>query len=282
MAQTGTIPARRQSDRIHYAYHLRITGTSARGAQFDETGRTEVITRDGGLIITALSLPNGAVVRLTRGIKSVEARVIGQVGLREDEYLYGMQFVETPASPFWEVNFPALTTDESVGKVVLQCSRCSRQEVLHISEVEMIVFETMKVIPRQCPKCGIETLWMEPVILGDGALLNGSAAFEVDVKQAFRRRDINDRKHARLQMRNAKACLRRPNGEMDVVNVVNLSRGGIAFMSTVDYVPGTQVEVAVPFTEGGANVFTPAKIVRVRCRPTADFPGEFGLEYIKH
>jgi len=49
----------------------------------------------------------------------------------------------------------------------------------------------------------------------------------------------------------------------------------------VDYVPGTELEVAVPYTQGGANVFTRAKVVRVRCRPTADIPGEFGLAYLK-
>jgi len=272
----------RQSDRIRYAYRLRITGKDSSGIPFDEAGRTEVITRDGGLVVTTLSLVTGATIRMSRGLKSAEARIVGQCGLRDSEYLYGVQFTSAMAEPFWDVHFPATKLDGGVGKMVLQCSQCGRQDLFHLSEIEMMVYETMKVVPRTCAKCKLETLWLEPEILGDGGVVSGNAAYSMhQVLIPRRSRTVNDRRHSRIQMRNIKACLHRDGFGDDVVAVTDISRGGIGFMSLVDYVPGTRVDVAVPYTEGAGNVFTPGKIVRVRCRPTVDIPGEFGLEYIK-
>ncbi len=272
----------RQSDRIRYAYRLRITGKDSSGIPFDEAGRTEVITRDGGLVVTTLSLVTGTVIRMSRGLKSVEARIVGQCGLRGDEYLYGVQFTNPLTEPFWDVNFPATKSEDAVGKMVLQCSQCARQDLFHLSEIEMMVYETMKVVPRKCGQCKLETLWLEPEILGEGGLVSGNAAYGIHRELIPRRsRTVNDRKHARIQMKNIKACLHRDGFADDVVTVTDISRGGIGFMSLVDYLPGTRLDVAVPYTAGAGNVFTPAKIVRVRCRPTVDIPGEFGLEYIK-
>ena len=285
MEKTSTGAAaqqQRQSDRIRYAYRLRITGKDSHGIPFDEGGRTEVITRDGGLVVTTLSIVTGTVIRLSRGLKAVQAKIVGQCGLRGEEYLYGVQFTEALTVPFWDVVFPPMTVEGGVGKLVLQCSQCPRQELMLLSEIEMMVYETMKVIPHKCPGCKMETLWLEPMTMGDADLVRGNEAYNVRGAPEFRRsRTVNDRKHSRIQMRNIKACLHRDGHRDDVVAVTDLSRGGIGFMSMVDYAPGSCLEVAVPYTDGGANVFTPGKIVRVRCRPTADLPGEFGLEYIK-
>jgi hypothetical protein len=211
-----------------------------------------------------------------------EARIIGQVGIRNEAFLYGVQFADSSTDPFWDVHFPAPNLEGSAGKLVLQCTKCSRQEVLHLSEIEMVVFETMRVIPHRCPGCSLETLWLEPTILGDTAVVSGNEAYNLaGVPIAPRKRTVNDRKHSRVHLKNIKACVHRQGYEDDVVTVTDLSRGGIGFLSLIDYVPGTRVEVAAPYTEGSANVFTPAKVVRVRCRPTADIPGEFGLEYVK-
>jgi hypothetical protein len=117
--------------------------------------------------------------------------------------------------------------------------------------------------------------------VGDNGVVVRSRAYDVLSQLLQPRRTSNDRKHTRISMKNAKACLHRPGFADDVVTVVDLSRGGVRFLSLIDYTPGQLVEVAVPYTAGGANVFTPAKIVRVKCRPTADIPGDFGLQYVK-
>ncbi len=280
---TATSPAFtgvRKSDRIRYGYSLRLIGTDQNGYEFEGDARTEVVTRDGGLLVTAFTLATGQKINLARADKKLEARVIGQCGIRDESNLYGFQFTE-PAIGFWDVKFPELTEGSGVARLVLQCSRCSRQEVMHLGEIEMVVFENMHLIPHRCENCGNETLWNEPQIVGDNGVVVGSRAYDVRSQLLQPRRTSNDRKYTRISMKNAKACLHRKGFADDIVTVVDLSRGGVRFLSLVDYTPGAVVEVAVPYTAGGANVFTPGKIVRVKCRPTADIPGDFGLEYIK-
>jgi hypothetical protein len=81
-------------------------------------------------------------------------------------------------------------------------------------------------------------------------------------------------------MKNVKACIHREGFTEDVVTVLDMSRGGIRFLSLVDYRPGADVTVSVPFTPGGSNVFSKAKVVRVQTRPRDGMLGEFGLQYV--
>jgi PilZ domain len=144
------------------------------------------------------------------------------------------------------------------------------------------VFETVHVIPHRCERCGNDTLWQAPKVLGENELVTGNDAFDMMGSLAQKRsRTINDRKYARISMKNAKAALHRPGSPDDVVSVVDMSRGGIRFLSQVNYAVGMKLEVAVPYTEGGANVFTPARIARVQSQPMNGIAGEFGLEYVK-
>ncbi|MGZ4816790.1 MAG: PilZ domain-containing protein [Terriglobales bacterium] len=273
----------RSSDRVRYAFRVHITGTDSSGYEFSQPVRTEVVTRDGGLIVCPMVMNVGDVVNLVRQDRQVGARIVGQVGLMKEEQLYGIQFLE-PVPDFWGIRF-AEHGQEAAGRAVLECGVCSMQQVLPLGEIEMLVFESTKVVAQNCQRCGRQTLWMEPSILGEPGLLTGADAYNQgdESGQARVRRfaSVNDRKHQRISMRNTKACLRRPGYADDVVDVLDLSRGGVHFMSFVDYYKGTMVEVAVPYTNGGANVFVPAEVVRVQCRPTSGIPGDFGLRYIK-
>jgi hypothetical protein len=225
----------------------------------------------------------GDVINLMRNEKQTRARIVGQVGLLKEEQLYGIQFLE-PIPDFWGIRF-AEQGMEAAGRAVLECGACTMQQVLPLGEIEMLVFESTKVVAHDCQRCGRQTLWMEPSILGEPELLTGADAYaqgnETGAPKMKRSASVNDRKHQRISMRNTKACIRRAGYTDDVVDVIDLSRGGVHFMSFVDYYRGTMVEVAVPYTNGGANVFVPAEVVRIQCRPTAGIPGDFGLRYSK-
>lgn len=83
-------------------------------------------------------------------------------------------------------------------------------------------------------------------------------------------------------MKRTKACIKRLGQADDVVDVIDVSRGGFRFFSLVDYQPKAYLAIAVPYTEGGANVFIPARVVRVKTRPKApDIYGEFACQYEK-
>ncbi|HVZ18241.1 MAG TPA: PilZ domain-containing protein, partial [Terriglobales bacterium] len=267
----------RSSDRIRYAFRLHVAGSDSSGYQFSEPIRTEVVTRDGGLIVCPIVMNVGDVITLVRGDKQVKARIVGQVGILKEEQLYGIQFLESMPA-FWGITFSE-HRQEAAGRAVLECGSCSMQQVLPLGEIEMLVFESTKVVAHDCARCGRQTLWMAPSILGEPELLTGADAYkQADESGRIRVRrspSVNDRKYQRISMRNTKACIRRPGYADDVVDVLDLSRGGVHFFSQVDYVKGTMVDVAVPYTNGGANVFVPAEIVRIQCRPTSGIPGDF-------
>lgn len=268
-------------DRIRYAFRVHITGCDSSGYDFSQPVRTEVVTRDGGLIVCPMVLTVGDVINLMRGEKRVDARVVGQVGLLKEEQLYGIQFLD-PSPDFWGINF-GLPQQEAAGRIVLECGACMTQMVLPLAEIEVLVFESTKVVAHDCPHCGRQTLWMEPAILGEPDLLTGADAFHQTFEaRPVRSTSINDRRHQRVSMRNTKACIRRPGYVDDVVDVIDLSRGGVHFLSFTDYYRNTVVEVAVPYTEGAGNVYVPAEVVRIQCRPTGGIPGDFGLRYIRN
>ena len=279
-ALAGSDPTQRPGERIRYAFRVQVTGTDSSGYDFSQPVRTEIVTRDGGLIICPMVLNVGDVINLMRGEKRVNARIVGQVGIRKEEQLYGLQFLESDPS-FWGVKFADLN-QEAAGRAVLECGACTMQQVLPLGEIEMLVFESTKVVAHDCDRCGRQTLWMEPSILGEPELLTGAEAFNQSFEvRPMRSASINDRIYQRISMRNTKACIRRPGYADDVVDVLDLSRGGVHFISHVDYYRNTMVEVAVPYTNGGANVFVPAEVVRIQCRPTSGIPGDFGLRYVK-
>jgi len=283
-AQVAT-PAKaenRASHRVHVTIPLEVTGTDTAGRAFFEAGRTEVITGDGGLMISGLSLPIGSHVRLLHGEKTARARIVGVVGIRDEETAYGINFLDTSGLSFWGVECPAIEPGSGVGRAVLECGRCNSQQVLELSEVEMMVLESVRVVSHNCQNCGEETLWQVPMLLAETELVTSSAGYAEPVTREKAQRTRNDRKHTRLAMKRTKACIKRLGQADDVVDVIDVSRGGFRLVSLVDYQPRAYLEIAVPYTEGGANVFTPARVVRVKSRPKPpDIPGEFACQYEK-
>jgi hypothetical protein len=280
---TSAAPHPATDERVRYAYRIRLIGTDTSGIAFEDEVKTELVTRDGALLVSGRSLPTDATMFMRRDGRLVQARVLGQVGLRQDEYLYGMLFVGSQEGNFWDVVFPDRSLRDTPPKL-LECSRCSRQDAVLLREIEKVVFEFMQGTPRQCTVCAQQTLWIEPPIPGEAELVTGSASYEPAFAQQTRTPNalaINRRKHMRVAMKNVKACLQRLGFADDVVKVVDLSRGGIRFLSEVDYRPGTELSVSVPFTPGGSNVFSPARVVRVQTRPKDGVLGEFGLQYVK-
>jgi len=276
----STSASSNSAERVRYAFRVQVTGTDSSGYDFSQPVRTEIVTRDGGLIVCPMVMNVGDIIHLMRGERQSNARIVGQVGILKEEQLYGIQFLESEPD-FWGIKF-AEQTQEAAGRAVLECGACTMQRVLPLGEIEMLVFESTQVVAHDCDRCGRQTLWMEPSILGETDLLTGADAFNqsFEVRQK-RSASVNDRKHQRISMRNTKACIRRAGYADDVVDVLDLSRGGVHFISHVDYYRNTMVEVAVPYTNGGANVFVPAEVVRIQCRPTSGIPGDFGLRYIK-
>jgi hypothetical protein len=93
-------------------------------------------------------------------------------------------------------------------------------------------------------------------------------------------RTVNERRHPRIPCRNVKACIKTEQGSTVVVNLVNMSRGGLYFTSAMDFRPGTLVSIATHFIEGGHNIFQNVRIVRVQSKGSSTLPGEYAVEFV--
>jgi hypothetical protein len=88
------------------------------------------------------------------------------------------------------------------------------------------------------------------------------------------------RRHHRIPCRNVKACIKTATGSNVIVELFNISRGGIYFSSAAHFLPGALVSIATHYIEGGSNVFQDGRIVRMQRKPSETEPGEFAAEFI--
>ncbi|MGO9127301.1 MAG: PilZ domain-containing protein [Terriglobales bacterium] len=84
-------------------------------------------------------------------------------------------------------------------------------------------------------------------------------------------------RRARTKMKMT-ACICQPGSE-DVVEVANISRGGVCFRSTREYVADTFVRVSAPYTPGMANIFVIGRVAWQRL--ASGNANECGIEYVQ-
>jgi hypothetical protein len=92
-------------------------------------------------------------------------------------------------------------------------------------------------------------------------------------------RTVDQRRYPRIPCRNVKAYIK-TEGPGVVVNLVNISRGGVCFTSVAEFRLGAKVSIATHYIEGGHNIFQAGRIVRVQSKATAFFPGEYAIEFL--
>lgn len=85
------------------------------------------------------------------------------------------------------------------------------------------------------------------------------------------------RRHVRITMTRAKACIQCPNAGEEFVELVDISKGGASFRSQKVYSLGSWVRIAAPCTVGGGNIFVLARVVRAK---RATVGREYGVEYV--
>lgn len=102
-----------------------------------------------------------------------------------------------------------------------------------------------------------------------------SLAAAIDTHPAKTHRG-NQRRHRRIAMSRAKACVQRTNSQQEFVELVDVSCGGACFRSEQVYALGSWIRIAAPCTVGAANIFVRARVVRAHSAPTGR---EYGVEY---
>jgi hypothetical protein len=266
--QESAASTTRKGDRISISISVRVSSTDLAGEHFTDVVQTANVSRNGCCLPLKRSLGPGQKIHMQRMGSGEEAvgRVVGQTGIHSEHNLYGIE-VLNPSDNFWGIRFPRQKElEESHARVLLKCAACQNCHVTALNEVEVSVFHITHRLTRMCDVCSANTVW-EPVpdkTSPEELLASGKKP--------------DKRKYGRINMKTV-ACVGPLGPHADIVDVVNISRGGICFRSSQTYHEDSWVQVAVPYTQGAANIFVAGCVVR-SSKISNDLT-EYGVEYVK-
>jgi hypothetical protein len=267
---------KRASDRIELDIPIEVAGADYSGCQFFDRTLAVVIGRNGGKIGLERKLVSQqeVTIRCIATGREAEALIVGLLGQRRETYYYGVKFVGE-GNDIWGVEFPPFTEPAgSAGQVLLECIGCKTREVTGLNGFELDVLELNGNISRSCKVCRDVSLWRK---LSEDAkeAERATPASSPSVSAQF-----NDRRAERRRQMRVMACIRTRRLGQDFVKTRDVSRGGLSFTSPWEYVRGEAIEVAVPYSAGGGNIFLPAKIVRLELLP-AEGTRSYGVAFQK-
>lgn len=263
----------RRSDRISLVVPIQVSGVNADGLTFKEHSRTVKISRHGAEIVLGHRLLSGQALTIRHMGTGMETqfRVVGLIGGEGDSSVYGVA-LRDETEDLWGVTFPSPPEAENaVARVFLECRGCQARAVAYLNEIETEVFQADRYILRSCERCRKATLWQaavreessEPVseIAPEAAGSGGLSDSKV------RTRDQPKDVGARVKMI---ICVRHPGFGDEVAVCETLSRGGFCFKSRKRHFTGSRIEVAIPYTRRGGNIFVLARVVDSEQVPEED------------
>jgi hypothetical protein len=269
----------RRSDRVYLELEVVVSGSDAMGQEFLEEARTLALSRYGAKILSARTLAAEQVVRIQcrRTRKEADARIVGQIGEDSEGYYYGIELLD-PDVNIWGIEFsPPAESDTAVGRFLLECLRCHRQEVAYLDVFAMEVLLAEERLSRRCQRCNDTTLWGRAASRAVEEALPGTRP-AADQQVQPPRRTRSDRKHVRVNMK-IDVCIRHPQLGKEITVTENVSRGGFRFKSARQYREGSVIEFALPYLPAGGNIFAPARVVYAERFPTEGVTA-YGVAYI--
>lgn len=250
---------RRASERMELEIPIEVAGADCLGSQFLDRTRTAVIGRHGGKIGLERKLvaQQEITIRCLATGREAEACIVGLLGKSRGTYYYGIKFIGGENN-IWGIEFPPLTESEgAIGRILLECIGCKNREVVCLNDFELEVLEVNRHISRSCKLCRDVSLWRKSSEdTRESETATPASSPPVPAQLQDRRRE------PRREMR-VTACIRTARFGEDLVKTRSVSRCGLCFTSPWEYVPGEAIEVAVPYSPGGGNIFLPARIVRL-------------------
>lgn len=275
----------RRSSRVPRVIGILLVGSDMEGKVFSEETNTVLLSRYGAGIVShyKLSAEQELILRRLDTNKESEIRIVGQIGVENDLYTYGVSFLDSTDN-FWGITFPPASEAEQMARFArLECSSCRERETVEHSDLESDVYMVNEGIVRYCKHCGSSTFWKRasedteevPVLAGVGFRPSSSSAAVVEEPETEAApapapaaeptpaaRPENRRKHLRTRVR-FKACIRSMAFGDDVVTCEDASRGGVCFKSRKRYTERQQIEIAAPYTPGVQNFFVSGEIAHV-------------------
>ncbi|HEY6937310.1 MAG TPA: PilZ domain-containing protein [Terriglobales bacterium] len=275
----------RRSDRILLHIPLQVAGSDSSGRPFQVSGSTVFLTSTGASITLPRLLAPGQKLRLamTNGAET-EVTVVGQLGVGPAGGSYGVAFVQ-PRPDFWGIQFPTSPSSDCLGKTLLECERCRTRTVAELQLIELEVLAANDRLQRHCRTCGVVAWWIIPTVEAAQNRLERSERATSPTPTVAPLKPApspaEKRQHRRIGVSKIIACIPPPDGfgPDNVVQVLDMSKGGIRFRSERRYVVGQFVQVAVPYTPGAANIFVQGRIAWGAASRSGSH--EYGLKYIR-
>lgn len=276
----------RQSERVSLALPIEISGKDFFGDPFQCEGSTEVISQHGARIRLARKLApgQGITIRCAESEKKATARVVagvngksnGHANGKSKDYVYGVM-IEDPHLHPWGINFPPRGDSAgAVGRIILECLSCHTRDLGYLDGFELEVLESNGTVSRFCRRCLETSVWKKSF----DSLPPVSAARKGAPKNE------NGNGHTRERRRQSRhevriiACVRTQQSGIELVKVRNVSRIGLCFEGHRTYEMGLEIQIAIPYSSGGGNVFVPAKIARLQPVSSGGFT-LYGVEYMR-
>jgi PilZ domain len=283
----------RQGDRISVALSIQVTGSNLFGDVFLCEGRTEIVSQHGAKILLRQKLvPDQEItVRCLETGKEAAARVVGRINGKQKQSSYGISLLESEGA-LWGINFPPRgDSAAAVARTILECLACHTRELAYLDGFELEVLESNGDLSRYCRRCRDSTIWTKPFgsVSADPSSSTDdpssptaappSSAGDPSSSTAAPGMGEEKRREARRDLR-VIACIRSREFGEDLARARNVSRSGLCFESRRAYEKTWEVEVAIPFSSGGGNIFLPAQIVRVQPL-THDDLNLCGVKYVR-
>ncbi|HMD83376.1 MAG TPA: PilZ domain-containing protein [Terriglobia bacterium] len=273
--------SQRRSDRVLITLPVSVSGTDAAGKPFSEDATTVTVSQNGAGIALKTALVSGQDIVIsrqrTRVPRVADCLVLGKVGEQPGLQVFSVAF-QKPAVGFWDIYFPPLPADkDTAGRALLGCKVCGTRRVVHLDSVELAAYNAHRKLSLNCTTCGKSTIWLElqqettqRPELGPANAARLAPAPPPLVK--------DQRKHRRVAAE-IHVCIRQAGSEDDVATTVDISRGGLLFISRRPYRPGSYIQIAVPYAPQALNVFVDARVVHSSKVPSQELH-RVGIMYL--
>jgi hypothetical protein len=234
--------------RVGMAYPIKLEGKDEQGQDFLESSVTQFVMRDGITAIASKRLAVGSRVRVILAKeKWVLGQVIGQTGFTKTGNVYALAIKDDPSS-LWGIAFPELSeNDRAELNCVLSCGTCRARSIVQLTAVEHELLVTSERVARHCPTCKGISIWKRV----PDSIASSSEAKENPA--------ANRRRYSRVNVKLWGYIV--DGGNEDSIPILDVSRDGIRFRSSIKYEVEQVVQVAVAYMAGTANIFVPGRIV---------------------
>ena len=132
----------RRSSRVPRVIGILLVGSDTEGKVFSEETNTVLLSRHGAGIVShyKLSPEQELILRRLDTNKETEIRIVGQIGVEDGLYTYGVSFLDSTDN-FWGIKFPPASEAEQMDRFAhLECSSCQERETVEHSDLESDVY----------------------------------------------------------------------------------------------------------------------------------------------